>query len=296
MWFKKIQEDSDSQYIILLDEPGLNLHASAQADLLDFIDHLSEGYQVIYTTHSPFMVRSSELHRVRTVLETNNGSVVSDSIQEKDPKTLFPLQAALGYDIAQNLYISKKNLLVEGTSDLIFLEAMSGLLEEAGKQPLRDDVTIVPVGGLEKVITFISLLRGNKLDVVCLLDTAIDQSSQSKMDRLIADKIIKKQKILFYDSFVDGASKSDIEDLFDKGDYLKFFNGAFTEHPDISVADLDASEERMVIQIASVLGKPRCNHYRPANYFARQGISSTDLSEESMNRFAEAIKAVNAAF
>jgi len=232
VWFKKIQEDSESQYIILLDEPGLNLHASAQADLLDFIDNLSNEYQVIYTTHSPFMVRSSELHRVRTVLETEKGSVVSDSIQEKDPNTLFPLQAALGYNIAQNLYISKKNLLVEGTSDLIFLEAMSGLLEEAGKQPLRDDITIVPVGGMEKVSTFISLLRGNKLDVVCLLDTVIDQSSQSKMERLIADKIIKKQKLLFYHSFIDGASKSDIEDLFDKADYLQFFNNAFTEHFD----------------------------------------------------------------
>ena len=296
VWFKKIQEDKESQYIILLDEPGLNLHASAQGDLLDFIDHLSENYQVIYTTHSPFMVRASHLHRVRTVLETPKGSLISDSVQEKDPNTLFPLQAALGYDVAQNLYISKRNLLVEGTSDLIYLEALSGILEEAGRTPLRDDVTIVPVGGLEKVSTFISLLRGSKLDVVCLLDSAVDPSSQSKLDRLIAEKIIKKQRILFYDTFVKGAKTADIEDLFTKADYLKLFNGAFTEHADITEADLDTAKERTVEQVAAKLGRPRFNHYRPASYLARQAWKASDLEGESLDRFEAAIKAVNAVF
>src|SRR5690554_4895869 len=45
------------------------------------------------------------------------------------PNTLFPLQAALGYDIAQNLFISKKNLLVEGPADLIYLTFFSNLLQ-----------------------------------------------------------------------------------------------------------------------------------------------------------------------
>lgn len=116
VWFKKIQEDSDSQYILLLDEPGLNLHASAQADLLRFLEDLSEDYQIIYTTHSPFMIPSNSLERVRTVFEEDKTSVISNSIQEKDPNTLFPLQAALGYDIAQNLFVSNKNLLVEKSS------------------------------------------------------------------------------------------------------------------------------------------------------------------------------------
>lgn len=296
VWFKKIQEDINSKYIILLDEPGLNLHASAQSDLLNFLDHLSSKYQVIYTTHSPFMIRPSELHRVRTVFETEEGSIVSESIQEKDPNTLFPLQAALGYDIAQNLYISKNNLLVEGTSDLIYLESISGILEAAGREPLRDDITIVPVGGLEKVSTFISLLRGNKLDVVCLLDSALDQSSVAKLDRLIAEKIIKKQKIRFYHEFITGSKSADVEDLFQKGDYLKFFNGAFTEHSDISESNLDPIVERIVEQIAKVLSKPRFNHYRPANYFARQGLVASDLSNETLDRFELAIKSVNESF
>jgi predicted ATP-dependent endonuclease of OLD family len=73
VWFKKIQEDKNSNYVLLLDEPGLNLHASAQADLLRFLEDLSEKYQIIYTTHSPFMIAPDKLHRVRTILETDEG-------------------------------------------------------------------------------------------------------------------------------------------------------------------------------------------------------------------------------
>jgi predicted ATPase len=140
VWFKKIQEDKNSSYVLLLDEPGLNLHASAQADLLEFIEDLSKDYQILYTTHSPFMIDATKLPRIRTVVETKDGSKVSDSIQEKDPNTLFPLQAALGYNIAQNLFISKNNLLVEGASDLLYLQVISSLLSSAGREGLKDDI------------------------------------------------------------------------------------------------------------------------------------------------------------
>lgn len=97
VWFKKIQEDNTSNYILLLDEPGLNLHASAQADLLRFLQDLSKDYQILYTTHSPFMIPTGNLDRVRTVLETEKGSVISESIQEKDPNTLFPCRMYTDY-------------------------------------------------------------------------------------------------------------------------------------------------------------------------------------------------------
>ena len=149
--------------------------------MLKFIEDLSDNYQILYTTHSPFSIPSNKLERVRTVLETEEGSIISDSIQEKDPNTLFPLQAALGYDIAQNLFISSKNLLVEGVSDLIILTAISGILESENRTFLRNDITIVPTGGLEKVATFISLLRGSKLEIACLLDSYTDQKGKAKL-------------------------------------------------------------------------------------------------------------------
>ena len=295
VWFSKIQSDKKSDYILLLDEPGLNLHASAQADLLRFITELADKYQIIYTTHSPFMVDSEHLNRVRTCLETDAGSVISDSIQEKDPNTLFPLQAALGYDIAQNLFISKKNLLVEGPADLLYLTFFSNLLHSQKRTGLQDDITIVPVGGLDKVTTFISLLRGSKLGVACLLDTFVDQKGNQKVQDLISQKIIKDKHIRFFDEFVGNSNNvADIEDLFDKDEYLKYFNLAFAgEYQEIKVSDLDNSMPTILKQINKVIGKDRFNHYRPANKLNQLSPKASDFSKRTLDRYEKIFIEIN---
>jgi predicted ATP-dependent endonuclease of OLD family len=107
-----------SPIIILLDEPGLGLHARAQKDLLRFIDQrLSKKCQVIYSTHSPFMVQPGNLERVRLAEDRgrNVGATITDNVLSTDRDTLFPLQGALGYDMAQHLFIAPHNLVVEGT-------------------------------------------------------------------------------------------------------------------------------------------------------------------------------------
>jgi predicted ATP-dependent endonuclease of OLD family len=281
---------------LLLDEPGLNLHASAQADLLRFIEDLSDNYQIIYSTHSPFMIASGNLNRVRTVLETEEGSIVSDSVQEKDPNTLFPLQASLGYDIAQNLFVSKKNLLVEGVSDLIILTAISGILESEKREHLRPDITIVPTGGLEKVATFISLLRGSKLEIACLLDSYTDAKGKAKMDNMIAEKIIHKNKIRFFDEFLPDYAQADLEDLFAKEDYLKLFNSAFKDIKNIKESELNPSIKQIIIQINKHIGEDRFNHYRPANELVKLGINKDYFAPETLDNFEKVFKEINKLF
>ncbi|MBM2816764.1 MAG: Uncharacterized protein HW421_3526 [Ignavibacteria bacterium] len=295
VWFKKIQEDKNSNYILLLDEPGLNLHANAQEDLLRFIEDLSNDYQIIFTTHSPFMIDSSHLDRVRTIFESKEGSIISDSIQEKDPSTLFPLQAALGYDIAQNLFISKNNLLVEGVSDLIYLELFSSLLEKNGRVGLNQGISIVPVGGLDKVVSFISLLRGQKLNIVCLLDSFTDPKSQARLDDLKNGKIIKQQNILFFDEFVS-FKPANLEDIFDKVEYIKLFNGEFKEHPDIKIDELDNNIKSIILQLNKHLNIDRFNHYRIARYLASLGVDMNYFIEDTLNRFENIFIKVNQLF
>lgn len=294
VWFSKIQGDKNSKYILLLDEPGLSLHASAQNDLLRFIDEkLAPEYQVIYTTHSPFMIDSLKLNEVRTVYDTQNpkvGSVVSEAIEEKDSDTLFPLQAALGYTIAQNLYVSPNNLLVEGISDLVYLNHFSSILKEMGKEGLKEDVTIVPVGGADKIATFISLMRGNELSTVCLLDTFTDQSAQARLKRMVEQKIIADKKILFYHTVIDQAF-ADIEDLFSKGEYLNLYNGAFGTT--IQIADLD-TDKPIMAQLKRINGKA-FNHYSPANYMVKK-IGTLTFSTGTIDRFEKLFKMVNKKF
>jgi len=297
VWFKKIQEDSTNQYILLLDEPGLSLHASAQADMLRFLDDLSKNYQIIYTTHSPFSISTEGLHRVRTVLETENGSVISDSIQEKDPKTLFPLQAALGYDIAQNLFISPKNLLVEGISDLIYLKTMSGIIESIGREGLSEDITIVPTGGLDKVATFISLLRGNKLEIVCLLDAPSDPKGKSRLEDMIKQKLIHNKKIRYFNNYLSGYKQADVEDLFAKQDYLALFNAAFKgKFTELKMSDLNEDIKPIIIQINKFLRIDRFNHYRPANELLKRGLQAKDFSEDTLSNFENIFSDINKLF
>jgi predicted ATP-dependent endonuclease of OLD family len=292
VWFKKIQEDKNSNYILLLDEPGLNLHATAQADLLRFFSDLSKEYQIIYTTHSPFMIDSLNLPSVRTVVETEAGTKISDTIQEKDPKTLFPLQAALGYNIAQNLFISEKNLLVEGVSDLIYITVISDLLKSAGKTGLDDSITIVPVGGLDKVTTFISLLGANKLKIVCLLDTFSDPKGKAKLEDLIKGNIIKQKSVKFFDEYTS-TNKADIEDLLEKAEYLQLFNEAFSGEYKVEESQLDASLPTILMQIGKVIGKPHFNHYRPAKLLASKGVAASYFSENTLKRFENVFIDIN---
>ncbi|MFZ7157470.1 AAA family ATPase [Avibacterium paragallinarum] len=296
VWFSRIQEDKSNQYILLLDEPGLNLHAAAQADLLKFLDDLSKEYQIIYTTHSPFMVPHNSLERVRTVYESKDGTTIKDAIEEKDSDTLFPLQAALGYDIAQNLFINKNNLLVEGVSDLVYLTVMSSILEESGLQGIKDEITIVPVGGLDKVTSFISLLRGQNLNIVCALDNFTDQKGKARLNSLIEQKIIKEKNVLFFNNFSRNVGNvADLEDMFDVKEYLKFFNTAFDEYDDIVESEIDTNKP-IIQQINKIIQKDRYNHYRPSMSASKLGLSKDNFSQETLKRFENLFKKINSLF
>ncbi len=301
VWFSKIQSAGTKNFILLLDEPGLNLHASAQADLLRFIEEkLANDYQVIYTTHSPFMIESANLARVRTIYDSTDskiGSTISDVIQEKDPDTLFPLQAALGYDIAQNLYISKNNLLVEGPADLLFLSTLSNILESENRIGLKENITIVPVGGLDKVATFISLLRASNLNIFCLLDSFKNQKGRQKLEDLVKQKIIKEKNIRFYHEFVTTSNgQAEIEDLFEKTEYLDMFNKAFEEYTDIKIEDLDKSITNIVNQINKAINKEHFNHYRPAYKLVQMGVDASYFAEDTLTRFEIMFKEINQYF
>jgi predicted ATP-dependent endonuclease of OLD family len=295
VWFKKIQEDQNSKYILLLDEPGLNLHATAQEDLLKFFKDLCNQYQIIYTTHSPFMIDSNRLNTVRTVVEAEGGTKISETIQEKDPRTLFPLQAALGYNIAQNLFISKNNLLVEGVSDLLYLTTISELYKANGKTGLRDDVTIVPVGGLEKVATFISLLNANKLGIVCLLDSHGDPKGKAKLENLAKVHLIKEKQIKYFDAYVS-KTHADIEDLFEPSEYLALFNDAYKGEYSIAEAQLESPDANILFRINQEIGKAHFNHYLPARIFATKPLKLSDLHPQTIQRFETVFSEVNNLF
>ena len=65
-WYEDLKRKKEN-VILLLDEPGLSLHGRAQADLLRYFDDELADHQLLYTTHSPFMIDSTKFERVRIV-------------------------------------------------------------------------------------------------------------------------------------------------------------------------------------------------------------------------------------
>lgn len=285
-----LEFEKDKALILLFDEPGLSLHARAQMDLLDTIEtNLAQGRQVLYSTHSPFMVRTNNIARTRISEDqgpelgstiTNDAGVVSDS------DTLFPLQAALGYDIAQSLFIGNKNVLVEGVSDYIYLSMISQHLKGQSRKFLDEQARLLPAGGATNIPTFIALV-GAQLDVVVLLDGG---SPHQKIQNTIARGRLDQSKVIDIAKFstVPGA---DIEDLFTPDEYIKLYNGTYGTR--LKESDL-TGKDRIVNRIARKKGD--FNHGEVSAYFLRNlDKSLASLSPETLDRFETLIEAINKA-
>ena len=222
--------------ILLLDEPGLSLHAKAQKDLLQFFEgELASRHQVIYTTHSPFMIDLGHLNRVRTVenrsLEeesnqlkySESGTKVSSEVHSAGKDTLIPLQSALGYDISQGVFTGRNYLIVEGKSDEIYIRAISCLLEKSGKEGLGP-WNIVPTGGIGKVTSFVKLFGATGLNLAVLVDS--HNNGRQQIKNLSNEGTIDKERVLTYADFTEN-KESDVEDMFTPDFYLELVEGTY---------------------------------------------------------------------
>lgn len=233
--FSQVQK-RQGNVIILLDEPGLNLHAKAQSDLLRYFrDKLEPKHQVIYTTHSPFMVPTDNIMSVRTVEDVVDyrqgeepvvlGTKVGDEVLSTDRDTLFPLQGALGYELSQSLFVGEHTLLLEGPSDVLYLQAFSNALKAIGREHLDTRWTLCPAGGVDKVWAFVSLFGGNKLHVAALIDYANGQ--KNSVEKLRKSQLLRDGHVLLATDFCAQA-EADIEDLLGEELFLELVNNAYS--------------------------------------------------------------------
>jgi predicted ATP-dependent endonuclease of OLD family len=266
------------------------LHAKAQADFLRFIEErLTKRCQVVYTTHSPFMVQPSRLDRARLVEDRGKetGSVVTSDVLTRDRDTLFPLQGALGYDLVQHLFVAENNLVVEGTSDYAYLKIVSDFLASKSRGRLDPKWSIIPVGGADLIPTFVALL-GSHLKLTVLVDSR--KEGHQKLERMSRDGYLEKQRIILLGDVL-GRKTADIEDLFEEDEYLGLYNKAFGRT--VKPKDLKGSDP-IVMRIARMEGVERFDHGRPADVLLREREAVlTKLSEGTLKRFEDLFKRVN---
>ena len=239
--------------ILLLDEPGLYLHARSQTDLLG---HFEKDFknQIVYTTHSPFMVPTHRLESVRTVSigEATGTTVTNDPTG--DARTLFPLQAALGYNIAQGLFIGSNNLVVEGVTDFWILSTVSAYLAEQGKTSMNQELTITPVGGAQKVSYMVALLTSEEQNVLVLLDQ--EKVAQATKEHLVRSKLIAEQNVVFVsEAFADPAPpEADVEDMLDPAMYEALVRESYKTELMGKTLVLNANLPRIAKRVEAGLG------------------------------------------
>lgn len=288
-----------SNAIILLDEPGLHLHAAAQKDLMKRMAAYAGTNQLIYTTHMPFMIDFTRLDNIWVAEEAEPGDTkVHQNWATADKDARFTLQAALGLSWSQSLFVGQYNLVVEGVTDFWFLSTMSELLHEAGKTALDEQLVITPAGGASKVAYVGTILQGQELNVCCLLDS--DPEGKAAYEQLVHQWILDDQYVLVLGDVLGGVKQATLEDLFDRDYYLGKAQVAYgKELGEKRLKDLVTPSVAIVAAIEQALkqsGIETFNKGRVAKLIMTDlaGKSLPALGADTEMKFTKVVQAVNA--
>jgi len=209
--------------IILIDEPGLFLHAKAQEDILGKLEDSAKAVQLIFSTHSPYLLEADKLNRVRLVHRTKkSGTEIENKVHAlADKETLTPILTAIGLELNAGISALDKvnNVVVEGPSDVYYLNAFKKILN-------KDSVNFIFGGGCGNMPYVGTILHGWGGKVIYLYD-----NDQGKKD---GEKNLKDNWLVVKDLIIAVLNTAgSIEDVFSPSNFQEFVlgdkNKAFTE-------------------------------------------------------------------
>jgi len=212
-----IEEDNCGK-IFLIDEPGGSLHARAQEDVLKVFEQIKDKVQVIYTTHSPYLINLETLYRLLAVQRADEEDYKSETLVFDAHKlgsvssdTLSPVYTLMGVDFSHQQVIKKKNnVLLEEISAFYYFTAFWKLVNSS------KEVYFLPATGVNKIPQLANLFLGWGLNFIVVVDD--DSSGRSIYNELKRnlfnddDNLAKKRMIKIKDC-------SGVEDLFTKDDF-----------------------------------------------------------------------------
>ncbi|MCD8150795.1 MAG: ATP-binding protein [Clostridiales bacterium] len=207
--------------ILLLDEAGLSLHPLAQKDLISFFEGLSQSNQIIYTTHSPFMVDTSNIDCARVIYSDKEGYTVASnnlrassksSGQKLDERSVYALHAALGLSVSDVLLQGCQPVIVEGPSDQNYLNAIKLFLIRNKLFAPNKELVFMPSGGVKGVQGIVSIVCGTNDSLpYVLLDS--DSSGEYAKKRLISGLYKDEKDKVIILSNICKREFAEIEDL-----------------------------------------------------------------------------------
>lgn len=191
-------------------------------------------------------------------------------------------------------------LLVEGPSDILYLQAASAALKAASRPHLSPHWAVCPSGGIDKVLPFVRLFYGNKLNVAVLTD--YERGQKRKLDDLHKAALLENDRIILATE-IAGKEEADIEDFFDPRFFVDLFNltyGLTGGAHELTVEKLDAADATTVRLVKKaeayfrVLPKemPEYSHYDPSLYL----LKHPELWKEKGKPVQDTLKRFESAF
>lgn len=204
--------------VILIDEPGLYLHARAQKDLLRILDEHTSNYPVVFSTHSPYLITEDTLENVRLVEKADSGTMILGKIHNHESaskETLTPILTAIGLGINDSIAdVNKRsNVVVEGPEDVFYLQAFR-TLEYPGLK-----WNFINGGGSGNMGIVGAILEGWGSEVVYLYDN--DQGGKDGAKSLCNTWGVLKTHI----KKVIDTKESSIADILSVNDFKKYVLG-----------------------------------------------------------------------
>lgn len=220
---------SNIKYILLLDEPNLYLHPGAQRNLLYNVFYSEfKDSQIIYTTHSPYMIDSDNSYSIRVIEKDNSTKIYNDTreyaekcVNIKDVDTITPLLTALELNFSNSLIVDNDDILVavEGIQDVYILKAM---IKRTKMEKKFEKIKLIPSMSANKVPYLYSYLYGMGYNVYALFDN--DKPGRKAINDIVSNDLedARIYKLLKYDLVnpIDGDYL--LEDMFSKNDREKY--------------------------------------------------------------------------
>jgi len=201
--------------IILIDEPGLFLHAKAQEDILRLLEDSAKEVQLIFSTHSPYLLEADKLNQIRLIHRTKKaGTKIENKVHAlADKETLTPIMTAIGLELNAGITALDKvnNVVVEGASDLYYLNAFKKILS-------KDSVNFIFGGGAGNMPVVGTILHGWGGKVIYLYDN--DQGKKDGEKNLKDNWLVAKDLVLAVLS-----TAGSIEDIFSPSNFQEFVLG-----------------------------------------------------------------------
>lgn len=216
--------------VLLLDEPGLHLHADQQQELLDVFKSGSKQNVIIYSSHSPWMLPERALHTIKAVERGLDGStIVKERWWESRSGTSLAIRKAIGITKSHELALpgNRFAIAVEGPADLLYLNWALDTLgsSKTSGLPGRTELAVFPAQGASRLPELIIFLQSSGFrNIVMLVDD--DKEGLTAERDVLSNNLLEPEKIVLVSRALKGDPRKDveIEDLIDEADLLKSVN------------------------------------------------------------------------